>query len=1732
MDNTEALKKILASYDYDSKGHCVGERDRGTGFEYLCKLYLENDKEMQQLYSDVYFVEERDLGWDLVGIRRDGSGKEAIQCKFYEPQHKLQLGDKLDRFLNALTNPKNEFVGGMLISTNELSSNAQKEFDESPVDHIWIKGFTNLVNSSIDWSQYAERREIKQVERKTPYPKQKEAIASCVEGLKNGTCEQPAKGCLFMACGTGKTFTSLKIAENNQVAGSGSLVLFLAPSLQLISQTIREWTQQTDIGTLNCFSVCSDSEAGKTRDEIGRVEYDLEYPATTNPKKLVEAITQAQADPKNKEKITVIFSTYQSSEVVSLAQSKYGLQPIDLMICDEAHRTSGSSRKKQSDEDEGAFQLVHSKKGEKGFINRKRSLYMTATPRVYSGEAVEKAEDADITIYSMDNKELYGDVFYKITFADAVRDGRLCPYKVVILGVPEREIRKVFPEEALGKMNKNLTIDIASRIIGTWKALSREDMRGEEQGTAMKRAVAFCSTIDPSTKRKGVASTTIEDAFSKLIQNYQKRAGFDDNALCQVRHIDGRMNAIKKGNRIQWLKDTPDREADPLTGQRKQVCRILSNVRCLSEGVDVPSLDAVIFLHPRTSEIDIVQSVGRVMRTAPGKKRGYIIIPVVVPEGKSADEYFTKSKDNPFGAVWKVLQALRCHDSTLDNAFDNMKANGTEDTDRMEIICPSSLLTLNSTKSERRRDNAKKSINPAEQNIAEPTKPGDLLRRKARQMMLDLRDQNLEKVIYAKTVSYISPKNPFSRWSEDVSNVVKNQILNIKRLLKGSETDTPSEIANRHEANRIFDNLRKEIRTSISPTISDETIIDMLGQHLVTGPIFHSLFSDEETKQSNPITQALNEVMKHLHNVGLAQEQQHLSQFFETMRERMKGATPKARQQIANSLYNDFFAKAFKSDADKLGVVYTPIPIVDFILRSVENVLQEKFGKGMGSKGVSVLDPFTGTGTFMYRLLGLKNEDGNYIIPDESLPYKYKSAKVEEASDGKPALWANEIMLLPYYIASINISAIYKERTGETVPFGGLCLTDTFNLTKNVEGVERELGENENYLKSNSERIVAQEKAKIKVVIGNPPYSKGAKSTGKKQNERYEPIRDRIRQTYAKSTSKGGTLYDSYIKAFRWASDRIGKNGVIGFVTNGGWLERSAGEGVRRSFENEFSDIFVFNLRGDIKRGVRENSREILKKEGSNVFGQASSTGVSVTVLVRDEKTRRKKARIRYCDIGDYLRVDTRFVTGAENALKAPSTDKYYWINRFGSFQNIPRKVNSSDNVPRVSQDILPDKYGDWLHQRDENFENFLVLGDNKSKKKDVIFSIYSLGVATNRDAWVWNFSDTVIQDNILTQTEAYEEERSRLNCQFKGASAKEREEEVKQSPNFKTKAINWSLGLRKLVASDNDLSAEDDNLQIGSYRPYTKQWLFFSRNLNEITGQQTRFFPNSSVRNKLICVTPDSSNMSCLMVDCIPDLELLHHGQCFPFYWYEKNSGAKKGELFQGGGTTGQERGYTRYHAITDIGLKHFQEVYGEDIAKEDLFYYVYGLLHSEDYKKRYKNNLAKELPRIPRVKSFEDFKAFEKAGRELADLHVNYEDQEPYFSLGDKEHLLIKQKDTEEETYRIKKKMKFSAEKGEKDTPSILIYNENIRVIGIPEEAYDYVVGGKPALRWIVERYYPKTDKRSEITNDPNRWAVETAHDPKYVLELFLKVITVSMRTREIVKNLPELDVLEDSK
>lgn len=1577
-----------------------------------------NTLESVWMWSDFPFRNDfsgKDTGIDLVA-RTTAGDFWAIQCKCYGADAYIDKSG-VDSFLSTSGKQfRNESLEKVsfahrlwIATTSNWSQEASKVLlnQQPPVSRISL---SDLSNAPVDWDLLMQDR-IGKTSRLTTHKVRKHQ-QDALDAARDHFVQHD-RGKMIMACGTGKTFVSLRLAE--QETGGSGLVLFLVPSISLLGQTLREWSAQAN-EPLKAICVCSDAEVSKARkrtsdDSADQIE-DLALPASTNVASVVYQLESHEQD-KRKRGLTVVFSTYQSIDVISKAQRNNG-RPFDLIICDEAHRTTGVTLE---GDDESAFVKVH----DNAFLDARKRLYMTATPRIYGEVAKAKAQEMDAAICSMDNPDFYGEEFYRIGFGKAVEKLLLSDYKVLILTVHEDSIPAAFQNALAAAENaKEIPADDVMKLAGSINALSKITI-GQDTSSLraidpdpMRKAVAFCQSIR--------ASKTITNAFNTFKETLYEQ--YDPSTRLQLvdvsaDHVDGTMSALTRDAKLSWVKSSP------ASGRE---CRVLCNVRCLSEGVDVPSLDAVLFLSPRNSQVEVVQSVGRVMRTAPGKKYGYIIIPVIIPSGTAPEDALDDNER--FKVVWTVLNALRAHDDRFDAIINKINFNKRLP-DQIQVIDSAGGSSAGQSWSDEERRQFEAAVD--------------------RKSIADL--SALCHVIFAKMVEKVGNKRYWEQWARDVAHIAQRHIEQITAF-----------IAQGGPQKSAFDRFMKGLHQNINPSVTPEEAIQMLGQHLITKPVFDALFENYTFVENNPVSKAMQGMLDQLDALTLDKDRAVLQEFYESVKMRTTGIdNGEARQKIVVELYDKFFKTAFPKVVEKLGIVYTPIEVVDFMLQSVAIVLKVEFGRELSDENIHILDPFTGTGTFMTRLI----QSG--LISNKALDRKYTSE-----------LHANEIVLLAYYIASINIENAYHERNLDKPykPFEGICLTDTFHLGEGESKFDFQDG-----FVDNTRRVKAQRKAPLRIIIGNPPYSVGQKSANDNaQNQRYPSLESRIEQTYvaaSKATNKN-SLYDSYIKAFRWASDRLDpQGGIVAFVSNGAWLDGNAMTGFRKTLQQEFSSIYVFNLRGN-----QRTSGELSRREGGKIFGSGSRTPIAITLLVKNPAAK-PPATIRYHDIGDY---HTR-----EQKLEI--------IKSFGSIAAMRDKFKI----------LHPNRHSDWISHRDESFEELIPLAPEKKfdSKSQSVFLTCSNGLKSNRDSWIYNFSQSLLDTNIQTSIEFY------------NAQAQAFAEARKSNPSIKIEnfiqydstKFSWNRGSKNDAAKGKQYRFEPESICTALYRPFCRQYGYFSAPMNDMVYQLPKLFPTTKHENLLICVPGIgvTKDFDCFITDCLPDVQLMANGQCFPLYFYDKNEHVQQESLFD----TGEK--YIRRDGISDFILNRVRELCGPKATKKNIFYYVYGILHSKQYRAKFAVNLKKSLPRLPLPEDPKAFWELSKAGVELAELHLNYETLPP--------HKAIMEDSPKKAPSTRVQKMRFDKRGNEEDKTTI-IYNEDITLRNIPLEAYDYVVNGKSGIEWVMERYQVTTHKESGIINDPNLWCDE--HDnPRYILDLIKRLATLSLETRRIVNALPVLDL-----
>nr|WP_244937872.1 type ISP restriction/modification enzyme [Acidipropionibacterium jensenii] len=1381
----------------------------------------------------------------------------------------------------------------------------------------------------------------------------------------------------------------MKLAERRCAGNGGHLrVLFLAPSISLVSQSLREWLAQSQT-PIRPFVVCSDTKASRQAEDI--TVHDIPLP-TTDPDRLV---AEMAAGGRRGKQMTVIFSTYQSIDVVARAQKQSGAGPFDLILCDEAHRTTGVTL--AGDTGESAFIKVH----DNTYLPAIKRLYMTATPRIYGTDVKKKADDAAAVLTSMDDEAMFGPVFHRLGFGQAVERGLLSDYKVMILAVANDAIDPDM-QASLASEGHEISLDDAAKIVGCWNGLAKRTTDNDfgDHPTPMQRAVAFAANIKASKAFASALPQVVDQAIT-------------DDAVLQVdaHHVDGTMNALTRGEELAWLK-APVPEGE---------CRILSNARCLAEGVDVPALDAVLFLSPRNSLVDVVQSVGRVMRKAPGKEYGYVILPVAID---ASEEPSVALRDNKrFKVVWDVLNALRAHDDRFEamiNTIDLDHSTGGK----------VSIDVFSSHGGPADDDNRPEGQQPGTNPFAgtQPLLVGSDLWREA---------------ILGRIVKKCGQREYWESWADDVVRIHANQVRRITGII-ASARHAGAPVAGQ------FDVFLDGLRANLNDSIDAAQAVDMISQHLITRPVFEALFPAGSFADRNPVSITMGRMATALAGYGLAAETVQLDRFYDSVRRRAAQIrTPEGRQTVIHQLYEQFFRKAFPAQSSSLGVVYTPVPIVDFILRAADQVCRDQFGYGITDPGVHVQDPFTGTGTFIVRLL----QSG--IIAPADLVRKYAGE-----------LWANEYMLLAYYIAAVNIETTYQalvaaqqpDHPVDYVPFPGATLTDTFQITEDGDRVDTSL------IPVNNQRIEAQLAAPIKVIVGNPPYSAGQDSANDNNaNLSYPTLDGRIAATYAaqSTATNKNNLYDSYIRAFRWATDRLGDQGVVAFVTNNGWLDGNTADGIRKTFQTEFSDIWVYNLRGNMRRSD-------WKQEGGQIFKGGSQTGIAV--LIAAKNPHQTGCHIHYHGVPDYQSREDKLDDITDATLTTTT-----WTT------------------------ITPNDDGDWLNQRNPTFQTFMPIADEPL----AMFTSHSAGVQTNRDAWCYNFSHKAVEANMSRMIDYYNQQ---VNEAISGR-------DLSNDPT----QISWSRNIRRMAEKGRSQAYDPSHLRTEAiYRPFTKEAVYFDPVFNSVPGKNAAYFPTPTHDNIGIAVIAPrpGTEFVALATDQLPDLSLFTYmAQFFPRWTYERADSGDQ-DVLPAPGDTVDEYGYRRVDNITDQALKAYRDAFGLQVSKDDIFYYVYAVLHSQQYRTAFAADLKRMLPRIPLAGSRDDFDEFVAAGRKLANLHIGYETVEPY-PLSEQHS----DDTTGPEAYRVQK-MRWK----DKTTKKTLIYNSHITLDDIPEAASQYMLGSRSALEWLIDRYQVKPDKTSGIVNDPNQWADEH-HAPRYIIDLIKRVTRVSVDTMRIVSSLPKL-------
>ena len=1331
-------------------------------------------------------------------------------------------------------------------------------------------------------------------------------------------------------------------------------------------QTIQEWSNQRKL-TQRCVAVCSDSKVSVNEDAPVS---EIPIPVTTDPDKIKNFLTKSS----NQNELNIVYCTYQSSSEIWNAQ-KASNHSFDLVLCDEAHRTAlteGSTAK-------SPFAIIHDNLK----IRSERRVYMTATDRIYSQEKIKRAINEQVKVYSMDDPHTFGPTFHKLKFSEALDKQLLVDYRVLVLNVVEDYMTKPMQEKIANRSGGEIPMDDSAKMLGCWKALRNPEFGNNEKQT-LQRAIVFADKIRSS------------EMFAEQFKLHTDQKFPDPEFACRVRHVDGKQNALERGRHIGWLRDS---------NEEPNICRILSNARCLQEGVDVPALDAVVFLHAKRSKTDIVQAVGRVMRRPSGihtkKKIGYVIIPVVVP-GKTED---SMNKLKNYEAVWEVLRAMRSHDDEMDKWFAQMGYKTTQKLPkkiRIGQLEPDGTITNIETDSEYVPYTA----------------------------------------ICAKAIETVGNREYWSNWTNDLENIARK----LRVIINTS-------VINNNKAIQTFNEFRSGMHKILNDRITDGELVDMLVQHAIAGPMFNILFKGSKA-ENDRIGVILSNIIKNMPE-HIKIELKELHPFYKRLEEKVEGMHDDhaAMQGLIKDVFENLFKKVFRAEANRLGIVYTPIEVVDFILQSVNWVLEQEFKKKLGNLNVEIIDPFVGSGTFITRLLS----DELKLIDADTLNKKYANE-----------IHANEIVLMAYYVASMNIAATYASRTNKNKRLDTLLLTDTFHQTGRDEFPVS--------YPEVARSLKRQKNAKIQVVVGNPPYSIKRKNFDQgNRRSVYPKLQERVDQTYKGEFPILGSyaLSNSYVQAFRWATDRLNNDdGVIGFVTSSSFLKAEGTKYMRKSFAKEFSAIYIVDLRGNAKA-----KGELRKKEKGNVFGTGSREPICITILVKNSNVSAQKCDIMYFAFEDYMNRESKL-----NKLK-----------QLHSIKSIKQKQWTK---------IKPDQNYDWFEQKDSSYFQLMPLHE-----PDGVFTVYSNGAVSARDPWVCNCSKDAVEYNMkktinyckTLQTDVLKS----LSRNETGSGIDETKVHLSKPligsllkyQNMKKKSAQTTLN--QAPAVENILKFKPSEIKKYAYRPFWKVYRYMDPTFSDSPRIMHELFAHE---NLAIAVSVKSkTGFSVLMTDLPLDLQLLFNTKCYPRFIYTGNK---------------------KIDNVTDSTLTRFQNRYGtQKITKDDIFYYIYAILHSKQYQAKFINELKGFDARIPLVK---DFNAFSQAGKKLADLHINYETVKRF-------PLKIEGQDVKASQWKFDK-LKFAKTKTNTDTnvdKCKIVVNDLVTVYGIPLEAHDYKINGRSPIEWFVDRCGIRKDTPSQIVNDPNLLFADNNTKnpcPDKILAMIERLVYISLETKKIIERLPK--------
>ncbi|GHP86264.1 hypothetical protein VN1202_07460 [Helicobacter pylori] len=1011
--------------------------------------------------------------------------------------------------------------------------------------------------------------------------------------------------------------------------------------------------------------------------------------------------------------------------------------------------------------------------------------------------------------------------------------------------------KKISQLKAKGtKLDKKLiNNEFVCKIVGTHKGLAKQDLivldeenkedndlKNKADTFVSQRAISFCKSIQ--------TSKNIKDSFETIMECYDEelKKKISKNLTISIDHIDGTMNCKVRLEKLEELNE-----------YQHNTCKVLSNARCLSEGVDVPALDSIVFFDGKSAMVDIIQAVGRVMRKAKHKKRGYIILPIALEESEiqNLDEAVNNTN---FKNIWKVIKALRSHDPSLvDEATfkEKIKIFGSDD-------------GSNPDDEELKKDKTEQAQNDPKQ---------------AQKTLFDaILLQDLANAVYNVMPTKLGDRNYWENFTKKTGNIARTLNSRLKDIFEKNP--------------EFFHGFLDSLKGNIHSNIKEDEALDMIISHIITKPIFDAIFGDNI---KNPIAKALDKMVLKLSDLGLEGETKDLKNFYESVKtEALHAKSQKSQQELIKNLYNTFFKEAFRKQSEKLGIVYTPIEVVDFILRATNGILKKHFNTDFNDQNITIFDPFTGTGSFIARLLSKEND----LISDEALKEKFDKN-----------LFAFDIVLLAYYIALINITQAAQNRDSSLKTFKNIVLTDSLDYLeeKSDKGVFHLFED----LKENKDIKDTLADQNIRVIIGNPPYSAGAKSENdNNQNLSRPKLEKLVYEKYGKnSTAKvGKTTRDTLIQSIYMASELLKDRGVLGFVVNGGFIDSKSADGFRKSVAKDFAHLYVLNLRGNAR-----TSGETFRKEGGKIFDSGSRATIAIIFFVKDKSV--QNSAIHYYEVEDYLKREAK-------------------LNRLANFSNL-------DAIP--FETIIPNSKGDWINQREDGFEKLIPLKRDKQRQNPSVFDINSGGVASGHDPWVYNFSPDALSSSVQKCIDTYNADLERFNEVFREAF-KQRTKGVKSDQLYKqlndkeittdkTK-IAWTRALKQeFIKNKNLQESHKDRIRLALYRPFNKQWLYFDKNLNEEQSQLKKLFPDKDAQNVVINTT--IRNFSALVSDAIPDIHFIGDANAYPLYYYDDLG--------------------NRHYAISGYALNLFRKHYEDNsIAEEEIFYYIYAILHHKGYLKK----------------------------------------------------------------------------------------------------------------------------------------------------------------------------------